>query len=246
MRIALLADLHANLAALEAVLVALERHAPERIVILGDLVGYGPDPGAVLEIVAGLAARGAMVVRGNHDEAVALGLRNLTENARDAARWTRGQLSEAQCAWLMALPLTIADGERLYVHASAETPERWRYLGDADAAARCLAATTARDVFCGHLHVPAIYYAQEGRDPVRFRPAAEVEAPLLRRRRHVVVVGSVGQPRDGDPAAAFALLDTELRTLTLLRAPYDVEATIGRIRAAGLPPWLGERLRHGR
>ena len=110
----------------------------------------------------------------------------------------------------------------------------------------CLAATEARTVICGHTHLPAVFYARAGREPVAFIPLRNVPAPLSAVHRHVVVVGAVGQPRDGDPAACFALLDTQAREVTMMRVPYDSQDTARKIRAAGLPDWLGLRLQIGR
>ncbi len=123
---------------------------------------------------------------------------------------------------------------------------KWPYLRHGKAARECLAATTAPLVLCGHTHVPAIHYALPGREPVCFTPLPQVAAPLSAIRRHVVVVGAVGQPRDGNPAACLALLDTDRREVTMIRVPYDTQETARKIAAAGLPDWLGLRLQIGR
>ncbi len=115
-----------------------------------------------------------------------------------------------------------------------------------DAARQCLDHTTAHTVFCGHSHMPAIFYAAKAGPVTRFTPPDNKPAPLFAGRRQVVVVGAVGQPRDGNPAACAALLDTDAMTVTMLRTPYDVERTQRKIAAAGLPPWLGARLLIGR
>ncbi len=246
MRIALLADIHANREAFEAVLERVADLAPDRIVLLGDIVGYGADPDYAVEPAADLVERGAICIKGNHDEAAVAGPQGMSENARVAANWTMTKLSEAHRRFLDDLPLLAREEGRTYVHASAEQPARWHYVRDAESAARCLAASADAAVFCGHTHIPAIYYALGDRRPVAHTPGSNVAVPLLPMRRHLVVVGAVGQPRDGIPAACLGLVDTGKAEVTMLRVPYDVEAAGRKIRAAGLPAWLGMRLTVGR
>ena len=246
MRIAILSDIHANREALEAVLAVVRRLEPDRLVLLGDIVGYGPEPGFCVDAARELVAAGALCIRGNHDEAAVHGPTGMTPNAHEAALWTRAQLSAEQSAFLAGLPLTVELDGVLFVHASARDPDAWHYVRDLRSAEACLAATDAATVICGHTHLPTIFYARAGREPVAFIPLRNVPAPLSAVHRHVVVVGAVGQPRDGDPAACFALLDTQAREVTMMRVPYDSQDTARKIRAAGLPDWLGLRLQIGR
>ncbi|KRE17488.1 hypothetical protein ASE63_13655 [Bosea sp. Root381] len=246
MRIAVLTDLHANREATEAVLAAVERLAPDRIVLLGDLVGYGPDPAFAVEAAERLVADGAICLLGNHDEAAIHGPSGMTPHAHDAILWTREQLSPAHLAFLAKLPLSAELPGMLLVHASARSPAQWPYVTSEKAAAECLAAAAAPLVLCGHTHVPVIYYALPGRMPVSFTPLEHVAAPLSAIRRHVVVVGAVGQPRDGNPAACFALLDTDRAEISMIRVPYDMQETARKIREYGLPDWLALRLQIGR
>jgi diadenosine tetraphosphatase ApaH/serine/threonine PP2A family protein phosphatase len=246
MLIAVLADIHANREALDAVGEVVAALKPDRIVVAGDIVGYGPDPAYAVEVVADYAARGAHVVLGNHDRAVLEEDHGMTANAHEAVRWTRGQLSAEHRAFLAALPLTVAEEERLYVHASADEPGRWHYVRDARSAAPSFEATDARLVVCGHTHVPTIFYARPGHAPVTFRPPDDEPAPLIATRRHLVVAGSVGQPRDGNPAACLTLIDLKRSSVTMRRVPYDTQATAGKILAAGLPRSLATRLASGR
>lgn len=246
MRIAILSDIHANREAFEAVLAAVRRLAPDRLVLLGDLVGYGPEPGFCVDAARELVAAGAICVRGNHDEAAVHGPSGMTPNAHEAALWTKARLSAEQSAFLAGLPLTVELDGVLFVHASARDPADWHYVRDLRSAEACLAATDAATVVCGHTHLPTIFYARPGREPVAFIPLRNLPAPLSAVHRHVVVVGAVGQPRDGDPAACFALLDTQAREVTMARVPYDTRDTARKIRAAGLPDWLGLRLQIGR
>jgi diadenosine tetraphosphatase ApaH/serine/threonine PP2A family protein phosphatase len=245
MLIALMADIHANREALAACLAHARDRGAERLVFLGDYVGYGADPEFVVDTVAACVGEGAVAVRGNHDHAIAQARLPMTNDAWTAIAWTRGRLGPAARTFLAALPLTIADGERLYLHAEASTPERWIYATDAEAASRSLAATRAQLTFAGHVHVPSLYGISLTGKITTFRPVPGVAVPLQRQRRWFVVLGSVGQPRDGNPASCYAMLDTARAEITYLRVPYDIDATVEKIRAAGLPEALAARLRRG-
>ena len=246
MRIALMADIHANLRAFDACFDhALARKA-DRLVFLGDYVGYGPEPQEVLERIMAETARGAIAVAGNHDQAVADVHESLTSDAEVAVAWTRGQLGPTAREFLANLPMRFEDDTRLYVHASPQTYPAWIYVNDAAAAKRALEASRAQTVFCGHTHLPALHGITATGQLVSFQPVPAVAIPLPRHRRWLTVVGSVGQSRDGDPTAAYAMLDTNLSELTHHRVPYDVEATALAILQAGLPASLADRLRKGR
>lgn len=243
-RIAILADIHANREALDAVLERLDALRADQIILLGDLVGYGPDPGYVVDAAMRLVERGAVCLLGNHDEAVEKGPSGMNEFARDAMRWTQTQLTPDQKAFLKSLPMQHLYSDVHFTHASAARGD-WPYVRDVNSALKCLEATLARTVICGHTHVPAIFYAATGAKPTRFVPIANKPAPLFGGRRQVVVAGSVGQPRDGNPAACLALLETQAREVTMVRVPYDARQTASKITKAGLPSWLGNRLQTG-
>ncbi|MCX7564042.1 metallophosphoesterase family protein [Xanthomonadaceae bacterium XH05] len=249
MRIALLADIHANRQAFEACLTAAEAADAEQFVLLGDYVGYGADPAWCLERVRQLHENGAIVIRGNHDAAVASGgaeISAMQSVAGQSVLWTRTQLDASQRAWLGELPLEHRDEDRYYVHADASAPARWRYVEDPDDARSHFAACPARLSFCGHVHRPALYSQAPGERRVnRFAPATDYPLPLLTRRRWLTVAGSVGQPRDGDRSAAWCLLDTTRNALRFLRTPYDIDTAMASIRAAGLPEVLAQRLAGG-
>lgn len=246
MRLALLADLHANREATTACLAQLRRLGYDRCALLGDFVGYGADPGWTIDTVQRLVDDGAFAVQGNHDEAVIAGpTAQMHAQARDAIEWTRRQLDPAQLAFLGGLPLTIADEDRLYVHANAWAPGEWGYIASPMAAARSLAATDARITFCGHVHEPALYHSRPDGTAGHFQPRAGFATPLAASRRWLALPGSVGQPRDGNPAACCALLDIARSTLMFLRVPYDHDATAARIRASGLPESFAARLAGG-
>lgn len=247
MRVALFADIHSNLDALSACLADAEAHGAERYAFLGDLVGYGAEPGAVVDLIAGYAARGAVVVQGNHDAAVVAGSPStMREAVASALEWTRGQLDSRQLAFLQGLPLTVRDGDLLFVHASLELPEQWIYVSDEYQAARALAASRgARYVLCGHVHVPTLFYTSAAERPVPFAPVPGKAIPVPAHRRWLALVGSVGQPRDHDTAACWAMLDLARRTLTFRRVAYDWRSAAARIRAAGLPEPLAARIERG-
>jgi diadenosine tetraphosphatase ApaH/serine/threonine PP2A family protein phosphatase len=244
MRLALIADVHSNLEALRACVADARRRGAERFLFLGDLVGYGADPVACVELAAELA-RGATVL-GNHDQLALGGLcETINFPARDAIYWTREQLRPEHRSFLTGLPFTLREADLLLAHAAAEAPERWTYVTSAREAARSLAATDARLVALGHVHEPMLYHAVDGAAPRPFRPLPGVAVPLSPLRRWLAIVGSAGQPRDGNPAACYALLDRSLNTYTSFRVPYDHHAAGRKILAAGLPERLARRLETG-
>lgn len=246
MRIALMADIHANREAFSACLAHARAHGAERFAFLGDYVGYGADPGWVVDTVMAEVRAGAAAVLGNHDHAIAEPRETMNPYAEMAIAWTRGQLGPEARGFLAGLPTGVGDEERLYIHAGGKAPDHWRYVVDSGEAARCIGDQAARLTFCGHVHVPAVFGARAGGPPIRFRPVSGVAIPLLRHRRWLCVLGSVGQPRDGDPGASYAILDTRADEITYLRVPYDFDATAEKIRRAGLPEALALRLSRGR
>lgn len=244
MRIAFLSDIHANREAFEAALSAAQ--AADRIVILGDIVGYGADPRWCVDKTMELAAAGAIVVRGNHDQASTDLSRRMSDMAQVAIEWTRGQLSDAHKDFLTRLPLEVREDDRLYVHADGAAPAQWHYVLDATCALSHFSGCADRVTICGHVHRPALYCLGGNDKVTAFTPRPACAVPLLSQRRWLAVMGAVGQPRDGDPSAAFGLLDTQSRALTFERTPYDIEAAAAKIRAAGLPDTLAARLFKGR
>ncbi len=246
MLLALFADVHANRQAFDACLEAARARGAERFILLGDFVGYGADPEWSVDTVMRLVEEGAIAVRGNHDNAIANPSETMNEVAQAAIDWTRGRLSAAQRAFLAELPLTQGEDDRLYVHSEASSPARWRYVQSTADAARSIVATSAQVAFCGHIHRPALYSMSATAKMTSFVPTSGGGVQLLTGRRWLAVLGSVGQPRDGNPAACFATYDTKTREITYCRVPYDVETAANRIRANGLPLWLAERLSHGR
>jgi diadenosine tetraphosphatase ApaH/serine/threonine PP2A family protein phosphatase len=244
--LALFADIHANRQAFSACLDFAHARGAQRIICLGDYVGYGADPEWAVETVMDLVGKGALAVRGNHDTAIGVSVESMNAQAQAAIEWTRGRLSASERRFLAELPLALEEDDRLYVHSEASTPARWRYVQSSADAGRSLLATAAHITFCGHIHKPALYSISVTGKMTSFVPTSGVTVQLLKGRRWLAVVGSVGQPRDGDPAASFALYDTDTREITYCRVPYDVDTAARRVLENGLPPWLAERLSLGR
>jgi diadenosine tetraphosphatase ApaH/serine/threonine PP2A family protein phosphatase len=239
-RYAILSDVHANLEALRAVLADAAPRA-DGVLCLGDSVGYGADPGPCVEL---LAARARALVAGNHEHGVAglLDLDWFNPAARAAAEWTRERLDDDHRAWLGALPLVSEVEDATLVHASPAQPEEWDYLVTADDGWAAFPHFATRWCFVGHSHVAGAWSLGSAGPEHEARPqTVTAEAG----RRYIVNVGSVGQPRDRDPRAAYAVWDTEAGRVEVRRVAYDVEAARRKILAAGLPRFLADRLATG-
>lgn len=242
MRIAILTDIHANREAFEAVLADLAQRQIDRLVFLGDLVGYGPDPGWCIDEIADLHAKGAICVRGNHDRAVGVPDGALNAHARRVIDWTVDRLSVPQKMFLAELPLVAEVEDMLFVHASADDPPAWTYVTDEERAGAALASCAARLVLCGHVHKAGLYSRDMAGRTSAHRFATGLPVPLLRSRRWLAVMGSVGQPRDGTGLASYGVLDGTTNELTFRRVGYDSATTARKMRGAGLPETLAARL----
>ena len=242
MRYLILSDIHSNIDALEAVLAA----APpfDRILVLGDLVGYGADPNGVIDRI--VALRPYAIIRGNHDK-VAAGIETaegFNPTAQKSADWTRASLTEENRAFLRALeagPLIVDDLTEI-CHGSPADEDTYIFA-DSDAA-EGLAFARRPACFFGHTHLPTALTLSPERqlDVLVQGGGSHPVIALAPGGKYLINPGSVGQPRDGDPRAAFALLDTEAREVTLARTAYPVERAHDRILAAGLPKVLAQRL----
>jgi len=240
-RYAVLSDVHGNLEALRAVLADVA-DCTDAVFCLGDVVGYGADPAACVDLVG---ERCHAVVAGNHERAVAgqLDLDWFNPYARAAAEWTRERLDDDAGAWLGALPLVREVEDATLVHASPAAPDEWEYLVSAEDGFAAFGAFGTRVCFVGHSHIPRVWSSGSwGRDWEPHPREIAVEAG----RRYIVNVGSVGQPRDRDPRAAYVLWDTDRRRIAVRRILYDVGAARAKIVAAGLPRFLADRLGDGR
>ncbi len=250
MKLALLSDIHANPLAFRACLDKAGELGATQYALLGDLVGYGPDPSAVVDMVQALQAQGAWVLRGNHDTLAAAPPADPKSHDEHGAKWTHGMLDEGQRQYLANLPLEHQAGRVHLVHASADAPERWRYASNPIVAMDSLKHASknpeVRYVLGGHVHMQALYYQGRGRTLMLFEPTPGVAIPVPAHRHWLATVGSVGQPRDGNRAAAFAMLDTDKAELCFFRVRYDVGAVAQLARRKGLPENLVKRLLEGR
>lgn len=250
MRLALLSDIHANFRALEACLRHARAQGVTQYAILGDLVGYGAEPAAVVQRVRALAAEGAVVLKGNHDALAVTPPASSSTMADSTAAWTHAQLGPELCGFLDGLPLTLQLGRALLVHATADKPEAWRYAYDAQVATLSLDAARqladVRYVFGGHVHRQSLYYRGVDDQLMAFAPTPGVPIPVPGHRYWLATIGSVGQPRDGDTRAMYGLFDSERSTLTFHRVDYDHQAAARAIREAGLPDYMAQRLEAGR
>jgi diadenosine tetraphosphatase ApaH/serine/threonine PP2A family protein phosphatase len=248
MRYLIFSDLHANLDAFEAVLGA----APpaDRILILGDIVGYGAEPNAVIDRVRELAP--ALIIRGNHDK-VASGLEmpdSFNPAALQSAAWTFDKLTADNRAWLYAIPPGPAEIDETIEICHGSPEDEDEYLFSAADAGRVFPSVKRPVCFFGHTHVAVSYSTCANFKEVELREPDQDETSTIigikARRHYLINPGAVGQPRDGDPRAAFAYFDTSTQSVELRRVPYDVARAQQRIRAAGLPDVLARRLGLGR
>ena len=244
MQVLVIADIHGNLAALEAVLSQWDPSTTPEIWCLGDIVGYGPEPNACLERVRGLPAR---VIPGNHDWAAIdqLDLSQFNPYARQAALWTARQLTKENREYLAELPTTLSEGDFTLVHGSPRHPI-WEYILHPAVASASFAHFQTRLCLVGHTHVPAIFpqSAEEGRLAPAFLPPQGTRYRLPA-GRFIINPGAVGQPRDGDPRASFILLNSTEGWLEHHRLEYPIAVTQAAMRKCGLPERLAARLEYG-
>lgn len=244
MQIALLSDIHSNVQALHACLFHAEERGAERYAFLGDFVGYGGDPRGVVQIIADYVALGAVALKGNHDEAIEQRGSYFNEAAQAALDLARLMLSIEQKQFLAGLPFVVREDGICFAHASAASPEKWHYIDSPGAALRCADAAQASYTFCGHVHDQVLFFESGGRMS-EFRPVPGTPIPVRGGRRWVVLVGSVGQPRDHNPAAAYTMFDSTRQQVTFHRVAYDALAAADKIRECGLPASLAYRVELG-
>jgi len=239
-RYAVLSDIHGNLEALQAVLADAASRT-DALLCLGDVVGYGADPVACVEIVA---ERAQTITCGNHEHGVAglLDLDWFNPHARAAAEWTRERLDDDHRTYLASLPLVAEVGDATLVHASPDRPDEWEYLVTAQEGFDAFSAFATRLCFVGHSHLAGAWSLGSA-GPEHWPGPVELE--LERGRRYLVNVGSVGQPRDRDPRAAYAIWDAERGTIAIRRIVYDIAAARQKILLGGLPRFLADRLAWG-
>ncbi|GAB4368507.1 MAG: metallophosphoesterase family protein [Calditrichia bacterium] len=238
MKIAIISDIHANLAALRESLDYIKKEKVDKIVCLGDVVGYGPRPNECVELVR---KHCQVCLMGNHDHAV-LGLTDtyhFNQYAREAVNWTQRTLTLHNRAFLESLPFSHHENELLYVHSTPIYPEEWHYILSEYEANQYLKQIKQHVCFVGHSHIPVVYSTE--------RKSFYLEEAILdfKKQKYIVNVGSVGQPRDGDPRLCFVIFDTDSGLLRMVRLEYAVQETYSEILENQLPPFLAMRLLAG-
>ncbi len=239
MKVIIISDIHGNLEALNTVLEYIEKLEEEkRVVCLGDIVGYGPNPAECFKIVTSLTDK---ICLGNHEDAILNTDYDYQINrlAREAIRWTRGILNEKIKNMIAKLPLKITENSVLYVHASPDDPMLWKYITNHRNAYSSLIEMNQSLCFIGHSHIPGIYsYQKTERDGKK--------VAISKKDRTIVNVGSVGQPRDGSPMLSFAVFNDDNWDVEIVRLEYDYHKTMAKIKKVNLPLFLAERLARGR
>ncbi|HYE06630.1 MAG TPA: metallophosphoesterase family protein [Planctomycetota bacterium] len=243
MRYALLGDIHGNTEALDAVLRSIKESSIDKIVCLGDVVGYGAEPVQCLETIRAL---GCDVIAGNHDWAAVgkLSIDCFNAYAKAAALWTREQLNEDQKKFLADLPLTITYDHFAVAHGTFHQPDAFNYIQtvfDAQQSFEALRKLNATLGFLGHSHVPVGFFDT---DPITY--TLDTDIPVDEDAAIIINAGSVGQPRDENNKASFAVLDTDSKMVTIRRVEYDIDAAANKIRGVGLPEILAARLYQGK
>lgn len=239
MRYAVIADIHANLDALQVVLEDIKQQKCTHVVCLGDVVGYGADPKACLDIIRGM---NIPVVKGNHDEYIGLDDNpdGFNDAAAEAVTWSRNQLTPEDRQWLRELKYFRLVANFSIVHATLDAPQRWGYVFEKLEAAASFTYQNTQVCFFGHTHVPVAFIRDTG-----VRGGTYSKFRVEPGKKYFVNVGSVGQPRDRNPKAAYVIYDLPQQTIELRRLDYDIAAQQRKIRAAGLPERLAERLATG-
>lgn len=241
MKVAIFSDIHANVEALIACCRKARAVGVKRYVCLGDIVGYGADPVAALDIVINLP--GIITVRGNHDEAVLADQYPGVNNAiQQVLSWSSKKLLQRHKEYLQRLPYIEKEYGAVFAHASVKNPEKWEYLYQMVQVRDCMQAATESLIFTGHTHIPVMYFETPEGGIKQVQPKEGRAVAIYQNYRYFVNVGSVGQPRDGESTASFVVYDTELQELTFYRVPYDYTVTAQKILDAGFSPHFAERL----
>jgi diadenosine tetraphosphatase ApaH/serine/threonine PP2A family protein phosphatase len=240
----IISDIHANLTAFEAVLADVKTRnlSYDMVWCLGDVVGYGPDPNECVDLLRTLPH---ICLAGNHDWAVLgkLDLETFNENANAAITWTRAQLRPENLRYLQARPERLEQGEYMLVHASPRKPI-WEYIFDIPTAEENFSYLNMPFCLVGHTHVPLLF-TKDARSVRMSHLEHDLPVTLKRANQYIINAGSVGQPRDGDPRAAYAMLDTATTQWTQYRVTYDIASVQTRMRAAALPEKLIMRIEKG-
>jgi len=240
MRYAVIADIHGNLEALQVVLADIKEQKCTHVVCLGDVVGYGANPKECLDIIRGM---NIPVVKGNHDEYIGVDVNpdGFNDAAAEAVTWSRAQLTEDDRKWLRELKYFRLVANFSIVHATLDGPQRWGYVVEKLEAAASFTYQNTQVCFFGHTHVPVAFIRDTG-----VRGGTYSKFRVEAGKKYFVNVGSVGQPRDGNPKSAYVIYDLVQQTIELRRLDYPIAEAQRKIRAAGLPERLAERLASGK
>lgn len=240
MRYAVIADIHGNLEALQVVLADIQEQKCTHVVCLGDVVGYGANPKECLDIIRGM---NIPVVKGNHDEYIGVDVNpdGFNDAAAEAVTWSRAQLTEDDRKWLRELKYFRLVANFSIVHATLDAPQRWGYVFEKLEAAASFTYQNTQVCFFGHTHVPVAFIRDTG-----VRGGTYSKFRVEAGKKYFVNVGSVGQPRDGNPKSAYVIYDLVQQTIELRRLDYPIAEAQRKIRAAGLPERLAERLASGK
>ncbi len=232
MKYAIISDIHSNLEALTKALAIIDEKKVDEIICLGDIVGYGASPNECVELIR---TRCSAVVLGNHDAAALDTTQAYDFNAiaRRAVYWTAEQLTEENKTYLSSIPMTVVKENVMFVHSSPTAPEAWDYIVDPDEASHAIRQVDEKICFIGHTHVPGIF-SERGR-----------AKHITREEQFIVNVGSIGQPRDGNPMLSFGIFDSSVWEFDFIRSQYDIQTAAEKIYAAKLPEELGNRLMYG-
>ncbi len=249
-RTAIISDIHANMHALSAVMGDVQQQLCNDVACLGDIVGYNAYPAECLDYIRSL---NCPAVKGNHDEEVVReSYVNMNPMAMQAMQWTRSRLNEDQLTWLARLPFkSFVRSAFSMVHASSDQPQKWNYILNASDASSNFGKQFSPVCFHGHTHVPKIFYfdGQSAHDDTEtlkpLNELGEVSFSPIQGMKYFINVGSVGQPRDGDPRSCYVIYDTDQNTITFRRVAYDIAGAQAAVRAVGLPEYLAERLERG-
>ena len=239
MLIGVISDIHSNAEALTKVMTSLNEKKVDKVVCLGDVVGYGPDPEECIDLIKNLTKN---IVAGNHD----YGVGGLTQEsyfspiAKSCIDWTKQRLDQGRLTFLRILPLSINWGSVLFLHSSPDAPDMWNYIMTSSDAIVQFRFFEQNLLFVGHTHIPGIWD-----ETGKFLPINDQPFKLDTKRRFIINPGSVGQPRDGNPDSSFAIFDTDKWVVKFYRVKYDVESTSAKIKNAELPLILSERIKWG-
>lgn len=241
MRYGIISDIHGNLEALEAAVHALSREEIDKYSCVGDIVGYGADPGECIKKTRGL---NAITICGNHDAASSglIDTVNFTEPAKNAVKWTKRHLADNDTSFLRGLDFVFKNKHLTLAHGALEEPEEFHYIFDEEAALRTFNLMDTPVCFVGHSHRPLVLLHKNNAVEI----SDDMKANLSGDEKLIVNVGSVGQPRDGDPRLCYCIYDTDIGSVQLKRLPYDVDKAQRKIVDAGLPSAFAYRLGMGR